>query len=407
LSFMSSGRWKPFSGPVTVFHDLRLPEAAALAGYAALIDAYGLAVPVPRTLAAIGPSHKGYAARNWRIFPLHHRPADAFGAHLTFALRYEGLDLGVLKALFRAAGPAPVADMARAAPACPYARRIWFLYEWLLGERLDLPDATQGAFVPVVDPQQQWAISGVKSTRCRVIDNLPGAPAFCPLAFRTPALEAFVARDLAEEARRVVGQAPAGLLSQIASSLLLAESRSSFQFDGAAPAPDRVQRWAGVIGEAGRRPIDLDELLRLKRLVGGDAGCCEDSPGLLEELAVFDKKVGREFDPVITVAALAFGLSSMGPMAGGAGRLQCYLIHHVLAERGFTPPGVVLPVSAVIRDRIDDYRRALEVCSRGLRPQNGAADFHRFFDATPLAEFLYACVARTIDVDLPKAIRTI
>jgi hypothetical protein len=32
---------------------------------------------------------------------------------------------------------------------------------------------------------------------------------------------------------------------------------------------------------------------------------------------------------------------------------------------------------------------------------NETADFYRFFDATPHAEFLYQCVQRTIDVDLP------
>jgi hypothetical protein len=32
---------------------------------------------------------------------------------------------------------------------------------------------------------------------------------------------------------------------------------------------------------------------------------------------------------------------------------------------------------------------------------NDTADFYRFFDATPHAEFLYACVRQTIERDLP------
>ncbi|MBP1848090.1 hypothetical protein J2046_006380 [Rhizobium petrolearium] len=72
-------------------------------------------------------------------------------------------------------------------------------------------------------------------------------------------------------------------------------------------------------------------------------------------------------------------------------------------------------VSAVILDRIDEYRRVLETYSRRLLPQirwrptdrgdvevlNETADFYRYFDATPHAEFLFECVAQTIDVDLP------
>ena len=92
-----------------------------------------------------------------------------------------------------------------------------------------------------------------------------------------------------------------------------------------------------------------------------------------------------------------------------------YLIHHVLAERGFDPPGMVFPVSAAILDRINDYRKILESYSARLLPLieweptdkgnvrilNDTGDFYRFFDATPHAEFLYECVERTIEVDLP------
>jgi hypothetical protein len=40
-----------------------------------------------------------------------------------------------------------------------------------------------------------------------------------------------------------------------------------------------------------------------------------------------------------------------------------------------------------------------------VRVLNETADFYRFFDATPHAEFLYECVERTIDVDLPAETR--
>lgn len=37
-----------------------------------------------------------------------------------------------------------------------------------------------------------------------------------------------------------------------------------------------------------------------------------------------------------------------------------------------------------------------------MRVLNDTADYYRFFDATPHAEFLYACVQRTIDQYLPR-----
>lgn len=442
---MLIGRQKLFSGPVTVFHDRRLPEAAIPVGYTALIDAYDLAVPAPFILSAIGPRHKIYEADGWRVYTPRYRPDETLGGHLTFALRYEGLDLGVLKALFRATGPEPIAEIIRAAPTGAYARRLWFLYEWLLQARLDLPDATQGAYAAVVDPERQWAISGTTSTRHRVKNNLPGTPAFCPLVFRTPALNEFVARDLAAAARRVVADVPADLLARTAAFLLLKDSRSSFQIEGEDPPQDRIQRWGQVIGEAGRRPIDLEELLRLQRIVIGDARFVhlglrqeggfvgehdritgmpipdhisarhQDLPDLMGGVIAFGRDVASELDPVLAATMLAFGFVYIHPFEDGNGRLHRYLIHHVLAHGGFNPSGVVFPVSAVILDRIDDYRRTLESHSKRVLPLvrwqptdrgnvevlNETSDFYRFFDATPHAEFLFSCVTRTIDVDLP------
>src|SRR5262249_28578447 len=40
-----------------------------------------------------------------------------------------------------------------------------------------------------------------------------------------------------------------------------------------------------------------------------------------------------------------------------------------------------------------------------VRVLNDTADFYRFFDATPHAEFLYACVRKTIEEDLPNEAR--
>ena len=92
-----------FSGPVNVFHERRLPETATPVGYAALIHAYDLLVPVPRTLCAIGARHRIVEADGWRIYTPRHAPEATLEGHLTFALKYEGLDLAVLKRLFMAA----------------------------------------------------------------------------------------------------------------------------------------------------------------------------------------------------------------------------------------------------------------------------------------------------------------
>lgn len=132
-------------------------------------------------------------------------------------------------------------------------------------------------------------------------------------------------------------------------------------------------------------------------------------------MIAFDRGAAQRMDAVIAAAVLAFGFVYIHPFEDGNGRIHRYLIHHVLAEHGFNPPGVVFPISAAILERIDDYREVLESYSTRLLPLihweatqtfnvrvlNDTADFYRFFDATPHAEFLYECVRHTIEHDLP------
>jgi len=85
------------SQSVRVFHELLLPEDdMLLAGYAALIQRYSLRVPIPLRLAVISARHKRYETENWTVFTPKHTPADTLAGHLTFALKYEGVDLAFL-----------------------------------------------------------------------------------------------------------------------------------------------------------------------------------------------------------------------------------------------------------------------------------------------------------------------
>jgi len=137
--------------------------------------------------------------------------------------------------------------------------------------------------------------------------------------------------------------------------------------------------------------------------------------GMLE---VNDRMRDDGIDPVLQAAATAFGFVYVHPFEDGNGRLHRCLIHHVLAERKFTPAGLVFPVSSVVLDRIDEYRATLQAHSGPLMPfidwrpapernvevLNDTADLYRYFDCTEAAEFLYACVRRTVEDDLPREI---
>lgn len=369
-----------------------------------------------------------------------------------FALKWEGVDLGTLAALFRVVSANDVAAIVRTTPTGKFARRLWYSYEWLTGEELDVAEPRgRLRFVLLIEPEEQVALrQGTPSTRHKVIDNLPGTRSFCPMVRWTPALRAAVAQGLDRRARQIIGRTHRDLIARAAAFLLLSDSKSSFEIEGERPSNARAARWAEAIGQAGLRPLNLPELERLQRIVIGDArfvrlGLRNEGgfvgthdrrtqepvpdhisarPGDLESLVggildYAERAIGGGVDPVVVAAAMAFGFVYVHPFADGNGRLHRWLVHHALAAAGYNPPGVAFPISAAILRRLDDYTRVLESYSAPLLPfvewlptsdgnvevLNDTAAYYRYFDATAHAEFLYGCVEQTVDHDLPDEVR--
>lgn len=411
---------------------------------------HDLRVPPPTRLAAVAERYRPVSTPEWRLFPPSHAPEESLRGQLHFALKWEGVSLVVLAALFRQIDPRKIVRMVRDRPTGVYVRRIWFLYEWLMGARLDLPDAGKVRAVPVVDPKQQFAAeSGPLSRRHRVRNNLPGTRRFCPLVRRTPALERYVGMCLGEQARHAIGRTHSDIIRRAAAFLLLQDSQASFQIEGEQPTQDRGLRWGRAIGEAGQRDLTANELERLQAVVIGDprfvklgvrteggwigerdrrtrspipehiSARPEDLPDLMRGVVEYGRMAEEtSVDPVISAAALSFGFVYIHPFEDGNGRLHRWLVHHVLARAGYNPPHLVFPVSVPMLRRISEYREVLSSYSSRLLPLiewratrrhnvevlNETGDFYRFFDATAHAEFLYRCVEETVIRDLPDEV---
>lgn len=449
FSKSSMGEWP--SQSANHFRGRPLPEPALPVGYAALIERFDLQLPLPPRLTAIADRHHPVPTPSWRLLTPRHQPANTLEAQLVFALKWEGVDLGALVALFRVATARDIAPIVRATPTGVFARRLWYLYEWLTGQELDVPEPRgRLRFVPLVNPDEQVALKqGTPSPRHKVIDNLPGTRSFCPMVRWTPVLRAAVAKGLDQRAREIIGRTHRDLIARAAAFLLLSDSKSSFAIEGERPSNARAARWAEAIGQAGLRPLSLPELERLQRIVIGDARFVrlglrneggfvgthdrrtqepvpdhvsarpEDLESLVGGIINYaERAISGDVDPVVVAAAMAFGFVYAHPFADGNGRLHRWLVHHALATAGYNPPSVVFPISAAILRRLDDYTRVLESYSAPLLPfvewrptsdgnvevLNDTSDYYRYFDATVQAEFLYACVEQTVDHDLPDEV---
>ncbi len=433
-----------------VFQEKAVPVDARLAGWAALVERFHIEAPVRRPSAVSEQHIKGSrrVERGWTVFDKRYWPGESFADQLDFALRNEVLDLLVLKRLFEAAPQDTIAAFVSSAPTGTSNRRAWFLYEFLTGKTLDIPDGEGAGFIDLLDTRSYFTSAPRLSRRHKVRDNLLGTAAFCPVIRRTKTLQEFVARDLGTEANEVIARTGANIVARAASFLLLADSRASFEIEGERPLRNRLERWGRAVLQAGKNPLTLDEIVRLHKVLIEDTRFTrpglrpdgvflgerdhegdplpefigarpQDLVSLVEGVIAADHRM-REgtLDPVLQAAATAFGFVYVHPLQDGNGRLHRCLIHHVLAERGFTPPGMVFPVSAVMLDRINVYRDTLRAHSaplmnfiewrataqRNVEVLNDTSDLYRYFDCTEAAEFLYGCVARAADEDLPREI---
>ena len=418
-------------------------------GHAWLRRELDLPVPPPAVESYIVAGARRTEAHGSRVVELYPRQYATDGSvvsHLRFALRHEPVDLGVLAAALKTADAAEIEGWVRAEPTGAFSRRAWFFREMVTGQTLDLEDVRSGNYIEALDPNRHIVAKRRNSPRHRVADNLLGGSGLCPTIRRTPRLVEAMRQRVDEQARALIEKHDPVVLARAISYLYTKETRSSFAIEGEAPSTPRTERFVAALRAApDLDPGDKAALIRLQgdivdrryaasdwrnfqNFVGATVGgyreevhfVCPrptDVPALMDGwMALTRRVVEGGVDPVVAAAVSAFAFVFVRPFEDGNGRIHRFLVHHVLARRGYSPPGVIFPVSAaILRDR-RSYDEALETFSRPLLEfirwrwttgqeivvENETADLYRYFDATVFAEYLYDRVADTVRGDLEE-----
>ena len=423
--------------------------ASRPAGYASLVERYGVEV-VPHWRMSRVASRGGRRVESGadmvvEVFPPRYRPGDTAGEQLEFALKHDGTNLAILASLFEVMPEDEILGHVRSRPTGKYARRLWFLYEFLTDRRLPLDDLKQGNYVDLLEPDAYYTIEpGHRVRRQRVNDNLLGDRRFCPTIRRTDVLRGFEAADLPARCRRIASRYAPELLRRALGYLYARETKSSFEIEHVTPSSTRAERFAGLLRLAHRedfcekpRLIELQNRIvdarfrdtdyrRTQNYVGETvawgrerihfvAPKPEDLGDLMEGLVAAHRRMASGNAPaVIHAAAVAWGFVFLHPFEDGNGRIHRFLIHNILAQRGFTPAGVMAPVSATMLKHAADYDASLEAFARRLMPlveytldadgrltvHNETALWYRYIDMTTQAEALFRFLDRTIDTEL-------
>ncbi len=445
-----------FSNNAPISYGIAKPCPGWIVGYTAMIEKLKLPIPLPAVKAIVSEKYRRAKTESWLIFPFAYLPQDDSGIskiealfnHLVFALKYEGVNLLVFAKLQEVLSSEEILALVNIEPLGQYSRRIWFLLEWVSGKQIiGKSDITKKSYIPVIDQKLQFAVSGIKSPRHLVLNNLPGTNKFCALIRKTEKLEKHLSKSYVEENRKQLAGIRKDIIQRASAFLLLKDSRASFTIEGESPKSKRAARWGAAIGQAGLNDLSKEELIRLQHIVientrfvqmglrtkGGFIGehdrlsgepipdhisaKQEDLDSLLDGLIEVNQMLVKEdIHAVLAAAMIAFGFVFIHPFEDGNGRIHRYLMHHVLAKKQFADQGIIFPVSSSILNHINDYQKVLESYSKPLldfiewvetkdhnvEVTNDTRDYYRFFDATKQAEFLFDCVEDTIKHIVPQ-----
>lgn len=422
------------------------PEGLAPIGHQWLRRELGLQVPAPAVESFVVQGARRTAvhgSRTLEFYPRQYAPEATVVSHLRFALRHEPLDIGVLVAALKVLDPAELEAWVRAEPTGAYSRKAWFFYEVFTRKTLDLEDARTGNYVEALDAERHIVGERRNSARHRVIDNLLGGPGLCPIVRRTARLTEQMGLLINEEARILVESYDPVILARAVNYLYTKETRSSFAIEGETPSAGRTDRFVAALKAAPAFAPNKAALIQLQgdivdpryaasdwrnfqNFVGETVGgyreeihfICprpQDVPRLMDAWMALTARVMSEgVDPVVAAAVISFAFVFIHPFVDGNGRIHRFLMHHVLAKRGYSPEGVIFPLSAAILRDGRSYDQVLESFSKPIfdfiswrwtseqeiAVANDTGDLYRYFDATAFAEYLYDRVADTVRRDL-------
>lgn len=419
-------------------------------GLVAVMEELELQLPKPAVRSSVGSGPRRTRVEQdavYEQYPRSYAP-DGLFENLKFAMRYEPIDLGVLKAAFAKIDAKEVKGWVKSETTGIYTRKLWYLYELLTGQVLDMPDVVPTGYTNLLNLKLQLTGSTVRIKRQRINDNLLGNKDYCPMVRLTDALKDSIAEGLDKEAQEIVVESDPVILARAINFLYTSETRSSFAIEGERPSASRAERFVAALEQAAEFNtgdktsfINLQNQIADKRFAAEDWRTIQnyvgqtmrdyseyvhfvcpkpdDVPTLMNGWMTCVRRLqDSTIDPVAAAVVMAFGFVFIHPFEDGNGRIHRFLIHHELARTGFAPSNLIFPVSAVMLRERADYDRVLGTYSKSVMPfidftlddrgnmtvENETADLYRYWDATRFAEYLYGCVAETIRRDLREEI---
>lgn len=386
------------------------------------------------------------------IYPKKYAIENEIMQHLEFALKYDGVNLGLLILIFQKMNKQELINAIKSKPTGKYIRRTWYFYEFLMGKKLPIEDLTQGNYVDLLESEKYYVLENPTSIkRQRIRDNLLGDRAFCPTVRKTKTIQKYEALNLEERSQKVLTKYPNEVLRRALSYLYTKETKSSFEIEKVKPSSSRVEKFVSLLKEAHKddfctkdklitlqnRIVDFrfidDDYRTTQNYVGESISYGEekihyispkpkDVPELMKGLINAHQKMSNSTRlSVVHAAIIAYGFVYLHPFEDRNGRIHRFLLHNILAREEFTPKEMIFPISAVMLKNPNLYDDSLESLSTPLLSLidydlndegnmtvlNDTSLFYRTMEMTKQVEILYELIYKTIDEELSQELEFI
>ncbi len=370
--------------------------------------------------------------------------AGDYLGHVLFAIKHEGINLGVLaQALPEIPAEAFEAALA-SAPNGIYLRKACFLREAFTGVQIAQPKPVAGKFIPLFDPEHYVTGPAQRNSRWRIEFNGIGNLNYCATVERTAEIEELLGHDILGRARAFIQSLPPIMMDRAINWAYLHETRDSFAIEREAASEEKARRFIHLLRQAhDRQPLSEDYLVRLQNaavsnpldlavafrheqnyLSNGSRGAAgvtylppppELCRELMGELMAFANNAASGIDPLVAAGVISFGFVLLHPFMDGNGRLSRFLVHHCLCRAGALENGLLLPVSVAMKREEKRYLDTLQDFSRPARELwevrwldaesltfefVGHPSIYRYWDATMAVAFTLEMARRALEVEL-------
>nr|WP_314901530.1 Fic family protein [uncultured Deefgea sp.] len=415
-------------------------------GYAFLMAHLGLLLPPLSREAIISPVTAVTATLETLQVPVSVAPLDdSILAHVQFALKHEGTNLGVL----RLALPHLDADefllALQESPSSGYLRIVGYLYEAFTGRNFEQLPVLAGGYADIFDATQYYTGPQVKHPRWRVNFNGIGSIEYCPVVRKSAEIEALRAVDILGQLADFYAKTDHEIMDRALSWAYLSETEGSFALERETPQEDKKSIFVQLLQQAHEpRVMNEDYLVELqnsvvsnpydhamqyrteqnwlrRRGVFGPTGVNyippkpDDAARMMDSLLALLNQRPAGIDPIMLGAVISFGFVFIHPFMDGNGRLSRFLMHYALCQSAQLQKGLMLPISVAMKRNENEYLAALQGFSRPTRAlwrvhmqdeerfectTESDDTMYRYWDATDCVHFIYRMALNSLEKDL-------